>query len=89
MLGNGQTPLSKQDIWSEPQITQHSSFTHIVAQIRDSQEVRFVYLEAGTRTAPMFHLSRMERWRNKEYSNHPQLPSLVLYDFLTISLFYI
>lgn len=61
MLGKGQTLLSKQDTWSEPQITRHSSFTHIAAQIRDSQEVSFVYLEAGMRTALMFQLSRMER----------------------------
>lgn len=89
MLGKGQTPLSKQDTWSEPQITQHSPFTHIAAQIRDSQEVHVVYLEAGMRTALMFQLARMERGRNKECSNHPQLPSLILHDFLTISLVYI
>lgn len=53
MLGKGQTPLLKQDTWSEPQISQHSPFTHIAAQIRDSQEVRVVYLEAGMRTALM------------------------------------
>lgn len=89
MLGKGQTPLSKQDTWSEPHIAQHSLFTHIAAQIRDSREVRVVYLEAGMRTAPMFQLSRMERGRNKECSNHLQLPSLVLHDFLTTGLVYI
>lgn len=89
MLGKGQKPLSKQDTWSQPQITQHSPFTHIAAQIRDSQEVRVVYLEAGMRIALMFQLTRMERGRDKECSNHPQLPSLILHDFFAISLVYI